>query len=275
MAPKFKISDEVRAVLSAAEIGERSVKLTAQFDRATYLQVDKVLKSAGGKWNRKAGVHLFDRDPREILGLAVETGEAVNMKQQLQAFYTPAPLAARMAELADIQPGHLVLEPSAGMGALCEAMNEACREATIVCCDVDPVAVDHLRRQWEPLVGSSMEPADFLKVDPVAIYDRIVMNPPFTNGQDIAHVTHALDFLKPGGLLVALTAPGWRFAQTKPAAAFRDLVEELDGDVEEVPEGTFHESGTEIRTVLVMLRKPEARRAGAAPEQLAFALEAA
>jgi len=125
MAPTFKITEQVRDVLVRSSIDATSVKLPPEhLDRALYVAVDKVLKAAGGKWDRKAGAHLFDRDPREALGLAIETGEATNLKQQFQAFYTPAPLAARMAELADVKPGMLVLEPSAGMGALAEAVNQ-------------------------------------------------------------------------------------------------------------------------------------------------------
>ncbi len=257
MAPTFKITEQVRDVLVRSSIDATSVKLPPEhLDRALYVAVDKVLKAAGGKWDRKAGAHLFDRDPREALGLAIETGEATNLKQQFQAFYTPAPLAARMAELADVKPGMLVLEPSAGMGALAEAVNAACPEAKVIVCEFDPVAAAELRRRWDPIAGVSLEPTDFLTVEPVAIYDRVVLNPPFTKGQDIAHVTHALKFLKPGGRLVALTAPGWQTAQSDKAFVFRGVIEDLGADIEEVPAGTFSGSGTEIRTVLLVIDKP-------------------
>ncbi len=36
------------------------------------------------------------------------------------------------------------------------------------------------------------------------------MNPPFANGQDIKHITHALRYLSPGGRLVAICANGPR-----------------------------------------------------------------
>ena len=49
-------------------------------------------------------------------------------------------------------------------------------------------------------------PGDFMKyldyVGPEhnnAIYDRILMNPPFEHGQDVDHVEHAFNLLKPGG----------------------------------------------------------------------------
>ena len=52
MAAKFKITDEVRAVLEAASITATSVKLNGQVDRALYVAVNKVLVGAGGKWDR-------------------------------------------------------------------------------------------------------------------------------------------------------------------------------------------------------------------------------
>jgi 16S rRNA G1207 methylase RsmC len=57
-------------------------------------------------------------------------------------------------------------------------------------------------------------------------YDRIVMNPPFENGQDIAHVEHAYELLSPGGRLVTVMSEGPFFRQDKNAASFRNWLEE-------------------------------------------------
>jgi hypothetical protein len=257
----FKITDAVRDVLAAATIDATTVRLNGQLDRDLYVQVDKVLRAAGGKWDRKTRAHVFDRDPREALGLAVETGQATNVKKALQAFYTPPELAARIAALARVEAGHLVLEPSAGQGALADAVRAAQPGARVRCVEVDPVAVEHLRGRYPVDVG------DFLGMQPVPevdAYDRIVMNPPFTKGQDIAHVTHALGFLKPGGRLVALTAPGWRFAENQAARSFRALLDILGAHVEEVPAGTFKASGTGVATVLVVVDRPARAVAGRA-----------
>ena len=39
-------------------------------------------------------------------------------------------------------------------------------------------------------------------------YDRIIMNPPFSNRQDAEHVRHAYDLLKPNGRIVAIMGEG-------------------------------------------------------------------
>jgi len=74
------------------------------------------------------------------------------------------------------------------------------------------------------------------------------MNPPFVNGQDIQHITHALHMLKPGGRLVAICANGPR-QQEK----LRPIVEQHGGRWESLPADTFKDSGTGVNTVLLRL----------------------
>ena len=46
------------------------------------------------------------------------------------------------------------------------------------------------------------------------------MNPPFAEHADIRRVTHALDFLKPDGLLVAVMSAGAEFRTAEIAEQF-------------------------------------------------------
>jgi 16S rRNA G1207 methylase RsmC len=86
-------------------------------------------------------------------------------------------------------------------------------------------------------------------------YPRILMNPPFANGQDVAHIKHAIKFLAApgfdphmmgdkGGRLVAICANGPRQqAELRPLAT----------TWEELPEGTFAGQHTNVRTVLLTI----------------------
>ncbi|MEU9602731.1 hypothetical protein AB0E06_38820 [Streptomyces sp. NPDC048109] len=104
--------------------------------------------------------------------------------------------------------------------------------------------------------------ADFLTVPATPCYDRVLMNPPFTRGTDMAHVTHALRFLTPDGLLVSVMS--WVVTeQTRSTAAFRQLVEHRGGLVEALPARAFAESGTTVGTVIVTI--PATRPADAQP----------
>jgi hypothetical protein len=78
------------------------------------------------------------------------------------------------------------------------------------------------------------------------------MNPPFTRGADMEHVTHALRFLKADGLLAAVMSWAVMHDGAK-TAKFRALVEARGGTVEAVDEGAFRESGTDVPTVLVAI----------------------
>ena len=82
--------------------------------------------------------------------------------------------------------------------------------------------------------------------DFIGYFDRIVMNPPFVNGADVKHINHALTLLNPGGRLVALCANGPR-----QRAAFMDIAEHW----EDLPAGSFKDSGTNVNIALMVLTK--------------------
>ena len=69
-----------------------------------------------------------------------------------------------------------------------------------------------------------MRCSDFLQcsgdVEDLGLFDAVLMNPPFAQGADIEHITHALTMLKPGGRLVALCTNGPR-----QNASLRPMVE--------------------------------------------------
>lgn len=166
-----------------------------------------------------------------------------------QLFPTPAELACRVVDLADIDAGHTILEPEAGTGALLREIAER----------VDPDAVQLVAVEIDRRLASTLalqfphvttRCADFLACGPedLGTFDRIVMNPPFVNAQDIEHITHALKFLKPGGRLVAICANGPRQQER-----LRTLVEARGGEWEALPPGAFEASGTQVRAALLTL----------------------
>ena len=89
------------------------------------------------------------------------------------------------------------------------------------------------------------------RLGPKGKFDRIVMNPPFANGQDIAHVTHALGMLKPTGVLVAIMSAGTRFRQDRKATKFRALMTSRGAEWHDLPPDSFAEAGTGVNTCIV------------------------
>ncbi len=46
--------------------------------------------------------------------------------------------------------------------------------------------------------GVRVQCGDFMEWQPVQYYSRIIMNPPFSHGQDIRHILRAFSLLRPG-----------------------------------------------------------------------------
>jgi hypothetical protein len=87
----------------------------------------------------------------------------------------------------------------------------------------------------------------------------VMMNPPFARRADLAHVTHALRFVKPGGVLVAIMANGVTFHSYRETVAFRELVAASGGAITPLPDDAFKQSGASVRTVLVTIPVPAAQ----------------
>lgn len=246
----MKIENDVLAVLSAAQTTGSNVALTGQLDRALYARVNKVLEAAGGKWNRKAQAHVFDGDAFERMEQIILSGSVVIPKDEFNFFPSPPAVVKRLLELAEIKPGMNVLEPSAGQGAIAWACAEA--GAIVDCYEIQQGNAFHCAMEAPVELGRTVT-ADFLTIDPMPIYDRVVMNPPFMKQADIKHVTHAHKFLKPGGLLVAVMAAGVAFRTDARTKDFLALVERYHGRIEPLPENSFKASGTGVNTVIAVI----------------------
>ncbi|MFI6056316.1 methyltransferase [Streptomyces violascens] len=205
-----------------------------------------MLKAAGGTWNRRAAAHLLPGDAAEAVEAMLLTGE-VTRPQDFGYFPTPAPVVEELLSLADLRAGHEVLEPSAGQGAIAA-------EAALICTvDCVELLADNAQHITAAGYARSVTVADFLTLPAEQRYDRVVMNPPFARQADIAHVTHALSFLRPHGRLTSVMSASLTFRTNALTADFRALVEHRGGQISPLPDGAFKASGTGVRAVLVTI----------------------
>jgi phospholipid N-methyltransferase len=176
---------------------------------------------------------------------ALEDGVKVVYAPQL--FPTPPKIAEMVVDAAGLEPGLTILEPSAGTGNLVRAaLNRV--DTEVLAYEINGDLCKSLSSTF-PSNKLQVRQRDFLEVtDFQGCYPRIIMNPPFEKGQDIKHIEHALKFLKPGGRLVALCANGPR--QRKKLIP---IAERSGGYWEDLPAGTFKESGTNVNTAIVVI----------------------
>lgn len=178
----------------------------------------------------------------------------------LDFFPTSTVVTEEAIDAADIQGGMDVLEPSAGMGHMADAI----REQTGV--EPDVVELSGERRELLEAKGYNLVGSDFMDVSGKQ-YDRIVMNPPFSKGRDIQHVQHAYSLLKPGGRLVAIMSEGAFFQSNKAAENFRAWLDGLGATSERLPEGSFMDPALPVNTGvnarMVVIDKPAAEESPA------------
>ena len=260
-----KVNKVTVTIYDPVEYGDKCYRATVPFDKiAGVMSAAEVnmAKQEGriretGKGGRITGFALLELAPQETPApIAPDPVQAPTpapyeaMKATLKAggvkvvvaptlFPTPPAIAAKAVELAEIGPGDIVLEPSAGTGALLDAIQAAAPGASTIAVEINGGLCEILRQK-----GFAPQQADFLELEDLAPVDRAIMNPPFDRGADVKHIRKAFGLLRPGGRLVAICANGPR-----QQAAFRDQATYW----EDLPAGTF--SGTDVRSALLILEK--------------------
>jgi predicted RNA methylase len=165
-------------------------------------------------------------------------------------FPTPPAIVARMIDAADLEPGMRVLEPECGKGNI--ALPVKALGCSVYCIEKIPALVQFCHGE-----GLVVACADFLEMNPDtltdrsgALFDRVLMNPPFETRQDEQHIKHAFEFLQPGGRLVAVCT-------VMTAARMSGWAAERGGYVETLPEGAFKcsERPTGVNTSLLIAHR--------------------
>ena len=210
-----------------------------------YAKIKKAMLANQGRYHRNT--FIFDYDPSPILE-ALCQGIEVNMKKDYHFFATP-PEGCDFILQAARPMGQRVLEPSAGHGALAQAIIEFAQGNTVDCVELHPVNRNVLKKKGFNLVGK-----DFLDFQPTELYDRVIANPPFKDYHD--HFWHMLECVKPGGDVWLYVPASIEFKQDKKTARIREYLEKHDGEILNVPQGTFKSSGTMVNTRIIGATRP-------------------
>ena len=248
----MKINSEVLNILNQSTVQVQNnfsilYLPNEQLDRKLYLNVNKVLELLGGKWNRKEKGHVFDENIEDKLNDAVNFSEIVDRKKEYQFFRTPKNIIKQMIELSELKPYDYVLEPSAGDGAIADELSKLLStEVSVI--ELNTEKYLKLEKRYRLSVQD-----DFLQVETSPVYDKIIMNPPFSKQQDIDHILHAFKCLKKNGILVSIVSESPFFRNNTKSKNFRDWLKENNAEIIDLMPGAFKESGTMVKTRILKI----------------------
>lgn len=248
--PDIKITDEMRGIIDQCRFEGNKVYLpNVQLDRKLYTQINAIFAELKGEWSRKEKAHVFPSDPREKLGILVAQEKLVDKQKFFQAYFTPPELAKRVVELAEIEPHHIILEPSCGEGALVDEIVKV-KHAFIDVCEINNEFLNVLAAKNYPTIRD-IYPQDFLDLEYCAPwdlkYDRVISNPPYNKNQWLTHSIWAYNFVKEGGRLVCIL-PNSIHSNKK----FQDFVIDKRWEFQKVEAKTFEDTDIETNIVTIL-----------------------
>lgn len=151
----------------------------------------RALESVGGL---RDGMRVnFDYNARDVIRELGLSGCLPDVKAH-QFYPTPEEIALAAVEMARIRDTDTVLEPSAGTGHIADLLPKARTR----CVEIAPLHCKVLAGK-----GHNVTQADFLRYTGSPV-DRVVMNPPYSEGRWLAHLKHAATLLANDGRLVAV-----------------------------------------------------------------------
>lgn len=169
---------------------------------------------------------------------------------------TPEKLANDLCREGPGIYGLSVLEPSGGNGRIVKAMLRGTvgRVTTI---ENNPQCLDVLRGKFEGNEKVSIYSGDFLEKTLEDLggkaFDAAIMHPPFENGEDIDHVLHAAEMIRPGGFITAIMGAGMATTMQTKYQRFRNFIMSNSGSITVIPFETFKAEkncGSKIRVYI-------------------------
>lgn len=239
------------------EITEKGGKVFCDVSRIPkdeYKSVASKLEGIQGKWNRKLGGFVFKQGLDETIDLLkrAQNGESINIDRDYKKRTNFFPSTSQVVErVEDLVRAHVefdneikCLEPSCGKADLIKPLMPY---FDFDVCEFE----DDMRAELENVDGLNVVGSDFLQYVPSFKYDLIVANPPFSNKRDLKHVQHMVSMLD--GVLVSVVGGGFD-------SKYKDWISQIEKDgwifeSEDVEAGAFKESGTNVSTQIITIRK--------------------
>jgi hypothetical protein len=240
----------VNEILEKSTINENILKLPDfQIDKTLYAQVKKTILKLGGKWKGgKTFGFVFQEDPTELIQKTIG-GANIDLKKDFQFFATPITIIKKMIELNPPLLEDTILEPHGGQGAIIKELNNITPQ-TIDTYELMPLNQKKLN---ESSLNLNLLGSNFLENKKT--YDKIYANPPFSKNQDIEHIYKMFESLNNGGTLISIASSHWVNSNYKKETEFKEWLFSNNAYIEDLPLGSFNESGTGVATTLIKITK--------------------
>ena len=268
MSKVIKIRDKQIKVLKDAKVlNDTTVEFPTMTDN-TYDSIKFIMEYLGYHWVEKYKcfkLYNSDETAREFtskLNNLIKIGEIVisdtdEFKRQTEFYSTPKDIVKLMIDKIELKDGinYKILEPSAGRGNILEE---------IVKHTDDYIALEKNRVNYQTLIDNGYKAMNISfeiyakrlqnKIGNIEIFDRVVMNPPFSS--DIKHLILGFKMLKPSGLIASIISENSFYRNDTNSIRLREYIKQYKKEVIELPSKTFASSGTNVETMLVILKKP-------------------
>ncbi len=206
-------------------------------------EAEQILTALGGVKvvtgpNRNIEYFQFDYYPNTLVREVALRGFLPD-DRAYQFYPTPETVGQAAVSELDLADSDMVLEPSAGDGALADLLPQK----QVHCVEITETRSEILRAK-----GYAVEQADFLLWKPMKQFNKVLMNPPFSEGRWQAHLRHASGMLDVGGTLVAILPEGAR-------KSISDLLPAFTVSVKHTFQNAF--SGTGVSVIVVKAIKKD------------------
>lgn len=233
------------------EIDNKLVMPVKWFSPALYKQLGEFLKTLDCIRTKHKGRVAFESVGEFTNTQILQMGKQLNgvsLSTKFDFFPTPDDLVQQVQSLAELSDACSILEPSAGTGSLLKGLDKNYLE----CVEMNTVLSEILKAKGYKVFNNSFEEETDL-----ATYDRILMNPPFSNRLDAKHIVKAFNYLKEGGILVAIHSSSIISATDKSSKEFQQLFETYGVTQIAIDSGAFKNSGkgTMINTYITKFKK--------------------
>lgn len=217
-APKAKVQKEFGYIQRTVSSNIRNALRDRRYDKSREIwyfsdsllqkaqteELARTLSFVGGVNER--GHWRFPYSPENTLDYIVATGLIPEVKSH-QFYPTPTVVAEYVAQILDCKPTDQVLEPSAGRGDLIAYLNVP--QENVTCVEIAPLFCDILGAK-----GYNVYNKDFLNWSQEFVsatdYDKIAINPPYSEGRAKEHTLTALNHLAEDGIMAAVLPSGYR-----------------------------------------------------------------